>query len=110
MHHPLMADIIFINKGDSHSATGVDRKFILTHTENHTWLSLSVTSTCKHSKRMVTTYLTTASRQLAEILVHHGAIRFNNHGMAVLINCRLAMTGMVLGLPGMIRMIQGLPG
>jgi hypothetical protein len=55
---------------------------------------------------MVTTYLTTASRQLAEILVHHGAIRFNNHGMtgmtgmAVLINCRPAMTGMVLGLPG----------
>jgi hypothetical protein len=62
---------------------------------------------------MVTTYLTAASRQLAEILVHHGAIRFNNHGMAgmaVLINCRLDMTGMVLGLPRTIRMIQSLPG
>jgi len=61
---------------------------------------------------MVTTYLTAASRQLAEILVHHGAIRFNNHGMAgmagmaILIN---NMTGRVLGLPRTIRMIQGLP-
>jgi hypothetical protein len=72
---------------------------------------------------MVTTYLATASRQLAEILVHHGAIHFNNHGMvgmAVIFNSwpamtrmfqgRLTMTGMIQSLLGMIRIIQGLPG
>jgi hypothetical protein len=72
---------------------------------------------------MVTTYLTTASRQLPEILVHHGAILFNNHGMAgmaVMINSgpamtclfqgRLTMAGTIQSLLGMIRMIQSLPG